>query len=421
VSKTQEVDVEQLSPGNRLARDIMVEDSVLLRSGAVLTQANITRLKQLGTKSVLIEPALVIYTPATKPAAEPAEIEQLNYKKHARDGYKEWMADAKFHQAVEITRRKTREEELFSNRKDEFRATAGLVPLIDSDSEASLTRNVHAAFISSATRGKVDLERLESIAVELANTLCVTQDGYIKFTDTPDYLPFSDVSKYGEVLAARTMMSSKLYTYAQPPSSSLPADEQLKAHLALCNGYALMPIDELITGAGTDDHWQNARRVLLDYYSWLRSQRFVSEVVLEQLLLRTERYDGRGLPYGLQREMIPAASQSWSMVWHYSSKLFSKPNQERISPHAAGDLLVRESDKTFSSASVNGFLKRLGLYPVGTPVKLSDGRLALVVNLNKDALLKPVIRLFDHESGIGGELNLVEEPTLFISDAVLEF
>jgi hypothetical protein len=44
-----------------------------------------------------------------------------------------------------------------------------------------------------------------------------------------------------------------------------------------------------------------------------------------------------------------------------------------------------------------------------------------VFRRRKDALLKPVIRLFDHESGIGGELNLVEEPTLFISDAVLEF
>jgi len=421
VAETREVQVGQLKPGDRLARDVIVQSSVLLRGGSVLTEANIARIKHLEILTVLVDVS------SSEPAVEPAvattvvEIELPDFSQLTSADRPGWLGKAEFHQPVQLDRQQTPEEQLFAAKKDEIRAAAGLKPLIEEKTETKLTRSVHAAFVSSATKGKVDLERLDSITTDLSAALGVVRDGYIAFTDTPDYLPFSDAGRYGEVLAARTMMSTKLYTYAQPPDSTLPAREQLRAHLALCNGHALMPVDALIAGASTDDQREQARQALLDYYGWLRSQRFVSESILEQLLLRYERHDGRGLPYGLQGEMIPAASQSWSMVWRYSAGLFSKPNQERLSPHAAGDMLVRESDKAVSSASVNGFLKRLGYYPIGTPVKLNDGRMALVTGQNSQALLKPRVRLLDGRGGVGDELNLVEEEQLFISDAVLEF
>lgn len=410
MADNRHVPVDELQPGQKLARDIMVQNSVLLRRGTVLTDANISRIMRLGLDEVLVEVAVGEAPPHVE------SIEDIlipDFKRLASDETPAWMSQEDFSSQVPKPQQMPVAEWMFAEKKEKLRAQAGLRPIIDPAYDAEMTKGVHAAFIASAVKGQVDLDRLGDIAGQLTKELEPGDDGYISFVD---------VSQYGQGLATRSMMSSKVFCYAALGNGHGELNDQMFSHLAVSNAFALLPADLLSTELLGD--WSEQKKLkdaLLKYYEWLRSQRIVVEKVLETMLLRFERHDGSGIPYGLKGEMIPPLSQNWSLAWHYSGQLYSRPKTGRILPNKAAESLVRQSGRAFAGASVNKFLRKIGYYPNGALVELSDERLGIVVAQNQHALLKPVVRLVDTEGKMGPALDLTSESELFITRQVMEY
>jgi len=410
VADNRQVPVAELKPGQKLARDIMVQDSVLLRRGTVLTDANISRIMRLGLDEVLVE------LTTGEAAAQVESVQDIpipDFKRLASDEAPAWMSEESFSTPVPKPQQMPVAEWMFAEKKEQLRAQAGLRPIIDPDHDAEMTKGVHAAFITSAVKGQVDLDRLAGIAEQLTSELEPGDDGYISFVDIP---------QYGQALATRGMMSSKVFCYAALGNGHGELNDQMLSHLAVCNAFALLPADLLSTELHGD--WAEQKKLkeaLLEYYEWLRSQRVVVEKILETMLLRFERHDGSGVPYGLKGEMIPPLSQNWSLAWHYSGQLFSRPKTDRILPNKAAESLVRQSGRAFAGASVNQFLRKIGYYPNGALVELSDERLGIVIGQNQHALLKPVVRLVDTEGKMGPALDLTAESELFITRQVMEY
>ena len=423
------VRTDDLQPGDRLGRDIIVNNTVLLMEGVELTDANIKRIERLGLDQVAVaikgEPVQAeAGTVAAVQFESVKDIPQPDFSDLSTEDEPSWMADATFNQEVETPRQLPPGEQLFSNMKHQIRDDAGLKPLISREVDAEMTKGVHSAFINSAIKHTMDLGSIEKIAKQLNGSLLESRDGYIAFDTMPRYIAYTDVARYGEALAARSIMSSKLVAFSADDSDTemVPLDEQIQAHLALTNIFAMMPMN-MTTGtvAGDSAKRDKVKAAVLKHYQWLRSQRFVSEKALELMLLRFERFDGSGFPFGLKGEVLPTVSQSWALGWQYSEQLYSSPDNSRVSARAAADGLVQQSGRVFGGAAVNKFLLKIGYYPIGSMVEMNDKRYGVVVRQNDRALLKPVIRIVNPGGDVGAEIDLTRHSDMFIARQVLEY
>jgi hypothetical protein len=398
----KQVGVDELRPGDRLGQDIMSGDQVLLRNGTLLQDAQIARIQRLGLQRVQ-----VLIGPEPGAVAEAAPLP--DFSSLASDDHPRWMSDVSFAKLVEAPQPMNQEEQFFAAEKQTLRAESGLKPLIDPGVEAELNKGLQTAFIQAATSGRIDLQRLDHMAHLIAAAAP---------EPSQDYFIFTDIARYGQHLVARSIMSSKVLLFVQLEAAA-PLEEQLRAHLALQNAFALLPVElSKPLDLQSEDERVQFRTALLKYYNWLKAQSYVTEAVLEEVLMQFERYDGTGVPFGLSKDEITTGGQLWGLALAYADRVFSRPRRWRLSPHQAADELVRQSGSAFASAAVNRFLRVMGFFPNGSLVELNDGRLAIVVRQNERGLLKPVVRLA--QDG-GEELDLKANPAIFIKRQIMEY
>lgn len=408
------IPVGELSPGDRLGQDIMAGSQVLLRQGAVLSDAQIAHIMRLGLKAVLVMPQEYGGAAAARPEQpRQVQISMPDFRQLSSETEPSWMSGEFFSQPVARPAELSATEKLFAERKLALREKAGLTPLVNREKEADVSQGLQSALILSAMTNRVDLERIDELALELAKIID---------RETSGYLEMVDVSRYGESLSARSMMSAKVFSVLRTGNGTLNFPEQLRGHLALCSVFALVP-DQLSQPVEDMDEeaLNNVRELVQRYGEWLREQHFVGDETLELVLMRFERYDGSGVPRGLSGDEIHEVGHAWALAWSYCDRLVSKPSRPRKTAQGAADELARQAGRAFSPTGINRFLRTVGLFPAGSLVQLSDGRLAVVVRQNERALFRPVVRVTDGAELEAAELDLTEHPGVFIQQQVLEY
>lgn len=418
---------DDLKPGDVLARDIMVGSTVLLRKNSSLTEKSISRIRKLGREAVYVVDTSGAGETREAEMAEQdtirniSDIPQPNLRAFSNEDEPSWISSGTFSKKVPQPRDLSGVELLFAERKEEIRSSAGLRPVIDAGRETELVNNLHAAFINSAVKGNINLRKLNEISEQLHREL--------RSSDEASYMSFVDVPSYGHLLATNSISSIKLAGYRQLNQELQEADEvsvdfgeQIRAHLAINNTFTQLP-EELLEQREASQNGQRERlsKILLIAYEWLRSQRFVSDDALEILMLRFERHDGNGIPYGLREDMIPNVSQAWSLSNHYSRHMYSSPGRERTSARTAAEQTVQESGRAFAGPNVNRFLRRVGYYPVGSLLELNDGSHGLVVGQHSNALMKPLLRRVTASGEPGEEIDLAKHTDLYVTRQILEY
>jgi len=409
------VKVSELIAGQQLAQDIMEGDQVLLRKGSLLEDAHIRRLRdlKLAVVAIVIETTeLETITPEVGTVPAKHEVKLPALEELGDEDTPSWLSAESFNLSVPRPRELPAAEHLFAERKEELRQAAGLSPMVDPQVDAEIRSGLHAAFMSSAVHHEINLDRIDELAVRLTDSLSGGDHAYIEYTD---------ITRFGQLLAARSILSSKVFGYSQPGEANGLA-QQVRTHLALANAFAFLPhsLDKPVTRMDEAER-EALRDGMLSYYRWLRLQRFVDEKLLETVFLQHERFDGSGFPYGLSGEMIPLVGHSWAIANAYCNRLYSRHDTPRASPREAIDDVVRESGRAFSSSGVNRLLKAIGYYPNGSMVQLNNGQMALIVRQNQNALLKPAVMLVDDNGEPGAELDLQKTDSSFIARQVLEY
>ena len=106
-----------------------------------------------------------------------------------------------------------------------------------------------------------------------------------------------------------------------------------------------------------------------------------------------EKFDGSGYPDGLAGTQISLLSRIAAVCDVYDAISSTRPYKTAWSP-AESIRRMAEWQGHFDPQVFQAFIKTLGIYPIGSLVRLSTEQLAVVVDQHPDNLLTPQVRVF---------------------------
>lgn len=113
-----------------------------------------------------------------------------------------------------------------------------------------------------------------------------------------------------------------------------------------------------------------------------------------------ERIDGTGYPDRLKQDGISHFGQMASIVDVYDALTSNRIYHQSIEPTAALKKLFEWGKSHFNEELVHHFIRAIGIYPVGSLVRLESGLLGVVVEPDNENLLHPTVRIvYDVTSG----------------------
>lgn len=120
----------------------------------------------------------------------------------------------------------------------------------------------------------------------------------------------------------------------------------------------------------------------------------LSPISIDVAAAHHERLDGKGYPHGLAEQHISLYGRMIAIVDTYDAITAQRCYKEGQTGISALKILKRESPNSFDPVLLAQFIKAIGIHPVGSLVKLSNQKLAIVVKSNEQDPLRPVLKVF---------------------------
>jgi putative nucleotidyltransferase with HDIG domain len=138
--------------------------------------------------------------------------------------------------------------------------------------------------------------------------------------------------------------------------------------------------------------------------------------VLDIILHHHETMDGSGYPDRLDGASLPETTRIVTIVNAFDN-LCNQPNPARsLTPYEAVSSMFAKQKHLYDPTALSVFIRSMGIYPPGTVVSLTDGIWAMVISVNMNQPLRPVVLIYDPE--VAKEeailINLQEEADLKI-------
>ena len=134
-------------------------------------------------------------------------------------------------------------------------------------------------------------------------------------------------------------------------------------------------------------HPEEGQRILLE-------GRNISAVVHDVCLHHHEKIEGSGYPKSLRNEQISVFAKMSAVCDVYDAITSDRPYKKGWDP---GESLRKMAEWTaghFDEVVFHAFVKSLGIYPIGSLVRLYSGRLGTVIDQTEKSLLTPKVRIF---------------------------
>ena len=160
-------------------------------------------------------------------------------------------------------------------------------------------------------------------------------------------------------------------------------------------GKAAMPMDVLNKpGKLTDAEFAIIKTHPVEGYQLLLSGKDVDAVVLDVCLHHHEKTDGSGYPKCLKADEISLFAKMGAVCDVYDAITSNRPYKLGWDPAESLRKMAEWANGHFDGKVFQAFVKSLGIYPIGSLVKLSSGRLAVVVDQTSKSLTTPCVKVF---------------------------
>lgn len=130
-----------------------------------------------------------------------------------------------------------------------------------------------------------------------------------------------------------------------------------------------------------------------------------------------ERCDGSGYPRRRQASQIHYLTKIAAVADVFIALISPRPHRRGMLPYHAMEQILHDARKgLYDPNVVRGLLQTVSLFPIGSYVELSDGRVGRVIRSNRSAFSRPVVELWPSGGpSYGGEaVDLAREPELEI-------
>lgn len=114
---------------------------------------------------------------------------------------------------------------------------------------------------------------------------------------------------------------------------------------------------------------------------------------LHIVLHHHERLDGNGYPSGMPGDDIPLLTRVSSIVDVYDAITSDRCYHDGIAPALALENLFKWSAGNYDVSLLEKFIKCLGIYPIGSVVRLNSHAVGVVVATDADHRIKPIVLL----------------------------
>ena len=160
-------------------------------------------------------------------------------------------------------------------------------------------------------------------------------------------------------------------------------------------GKALLPMGVLNKpGKLTDEEFRIIKGHPEEGHRLLLEGGTVDGVPLDVVLHHHEKIDGSGYPHRLKGEQISVFARMGAVCDVYDAITSNRPYKAGWDPAESIRKMTEWCNGHFDARIFQAFVKSIGIYPVGSLVRMSSGRLGVVAEQSERSLLTPRIRVF---------------------------
>ncbi len=160
-------------------------------------------------------------------------------------------------------------------------------------------------------------------------------------------------------------------------------------------GKALMPIDLLNKpGKLTAEEFMIIKTHPVEGHKLLRERSGADAIALDVVLRHHEKPDGSGYPDGLKDGEISLFAKMGAVCDVYDAITSNRAYKSGWDPAESLRKMAEWTNGHFDQRVFQAFVRSVGIYPIGSLVRLKSGRLGIVIDQVGKSLLTPRIKVF---------------------------
>lgn len=155
----------------------------------------------------------------------------------------------------------------------------------------------------------------------------------------------------------------------------------------------------------------------------LKKAKGLPEIAIHVTLQQHERIDGSGYPYGLKGESLDPYAKIINLADTYEAVTHSRSYRDKFEPFGAMNEIL-SSKTSFDYDVLKSFINTVGIFPMGSLVKLNTGETCKVAKINQGSPTRPVLHMLynneNHKLEKMKVIDLLKQPILYINECLTE-